>query len=186
MNHQYLWKSISASAFLCLTLSLAGQAQTLDSEQLAFLGLINNYRAQNGAGPLQVSIALQNSSSWMSNDMAAKNYASHTDSLGRGPGQRLVDFGYPYFPWGENIAGGYGDAQNAFNQWVSACDPDGSGSCTYAHRMNMLNPSFVVLGIGRAYNANSTYRWYWTTDFGGVLDPLLGGGGGAKHTINSF
>src|SRR5438045_8829014 len=115
MNHQCLWK-ISASAFLCLTLSLTGQAQTLDSEQLAFLGLINNYRAQNGAGPLQVSIALQNSSSWMSNDMAAKNYASHTDSLGRGPGQRLVDFGYPYSPWGGTVPGGYDDPNNPLNQ----------------------------------------------------------------------
>src|SRR4051812_31438730 len=34
---------------------------TLDNEQWNFLTLINNYRAQNGVGALQVSIALSNS-----------------------------------------------------------------------------------------------------------------------------
>ena len=34
----------------------------------------------------------------------------------------------------------------------------------------MLNSNFVVIGIGRAFNASSRYRWYWTTDFGGFDD----------------
>lgn len=148
-------------------------AQSLDSEESAFLTLINNFRAQNGAGPLQVSAALENSSTWMSNDMATKNYFSHTDSLGRDPGTRMAAFGYPYYPWGENIAAGNSDAQSTFNQLATACDPDASGTCTYAHRQNMLNASFVVIGIGRAYSSTSTYGWYWTTDFGGVLDQTI-------------
>lgn len=162
-------------------------AQTLDSEELSFLTLINNYRAQNGAGPLQVSVALENSSTWMSNDMASKNYFSHTDSLGRDPFTRMNAFGYPYYPAGENIAAGYSDAQNTFNLWVNACDPDSSGACTYAHRKNMLSTSYVVIGIGRAYNAGSTYGWYWTTDFGGYLDQTINlNGGTAAPTITSF
>jgi uncharacterized protein YkwD len=99
----------------------------------------------------------------MSSDMAAKSYASHTDSLGRSPGARLAAFGYTYAPWGENIAGGYADAQNTFNQWATACDPDSLGNCTYAHRKNMLSASFHAIGIGRAYGASSAYGWYWTT-----------------------
>jgi uncharacterized protein YkwD len=161
----------------CLLLpARSGNAQTttLDSEQSAFLTLINNYRAQNGVGPLQVSVALQQSSQWMSSDMAAKNYFSHTDSLGRDPFSRMAAFGYSYAPAGENIAAGYSDAQNTFTQWQTACDPDASGACTYAHNKNMLNGSYKVMGIGRAYNASSTYRWYWTTDFGGVVDQTLG------------
>jgi uncharacterized protein YkwD len=141
-----------------------------DDQQTAFLTLINSYRAQNGAGALQISPTLQAASTWMSNDMATNNYASHTDSLGRSVGARLAAFGYTYSPYGENIAGGFGDAQTVFNQWVNACDPDGSGTCTYAHRVNMLNPSYKAIGIGRVYNANSAYGWYWTTDFGAVLD----------------
>lgn len=37
----------------------------------------------------------------------------------------------------------------------------------------MLNVSYTVIGIGRAYNAGSTYQWYWRTDFGGYLDKTL-------------
>ncbi len=146
---------------------------SLDSEESAFLGLINNFRAQNGVQGLQVSAALENSSRWMSNDMAAKNYFSHTDSAGRDPFSRQAAFGYAYGTWGENIAAGYSDARSTFNQWLTACDADGSGNCTYAHRVNMLSSNFNVIGIGRAYNANSSYRWYWTTDFGGYVDQTL-------------
>lgn len=156
----------------------AAQTPTLDSEQWAFLSLINDFRAQNGAGPLQVSIALQNASQWMSDDMASKSYFSHTDSLGRDPGARMAQFGYPYFPWGENIAAGNSGAQNTFNQWANSP----------GHRANMLNAGFRVIGIGRAYNPSAPYRWYWTTNFGGVVDQVLtpGGGGVSPPVIQSF
>ena len=146
-------------------------APYLDNEEAAFLVLINQYRAEHGVGPLKISPALQNSSKWMSTDMATKNYASHTDSLGRDPHERIVSFHYTYGTWGENIAGGYPDAQNALREWETACDADASGRCTYAHRKNMLNSHFKVIGIGRAYKAGSRYQgWYWTTDFGGELE----------------
>ncbi len=157
-----------------------------DDQQAALLTLINSFRAQNGAGPLQISPALQAAASWMSNDMATNNYASHTDSLGRSVGARLAAFGYTYTPYGENIAGGFGDAQTAFNQWIGACDPDASGNCTYAHRNNILNDAFKAIGIGRAYNANSAYGWYWTTDFGGYVDSGTPSGPGASPVISSF
>jgi len=156
-----------------------------DSQGWAFLTLINNYRAQNGAGPLQVSATLENSSQWMSNDMATKNYFSHTDSLGRDPFTRMAAFGYSYEPAGENIAAGYSDAESAFTAWQNACDPDGSGNCTYAHRANMLDPSYAVIGIGRAFGSSSTYGWYWTTDFGAVVDKTITPSSSAP-TITSF
>ena len=169
---------LSLAALSATAVVSRAQTPTLDSQESAFLTLINNYRSQNGAGPLQVSVALENSSTWMSNDMAAKNYFSHTDSLGRDPFTRMAAFGYPYSPAGENIAAGNSDAQSTFTQWQTACDPDASGACTYAHKQNMLNPSYVVIGIGRAYSASSTYGWYWTTDFGGYLDQTIPTGGG--------
>src|SRR5205814_7182421 len=104
---------LSISIFLCLlfatTLRTAAQTPTLDAEEQAFLTLINNYRAQNGAGPLKASIALTSASKWMSNDMAAKNYfpPDHVDSLGRSPFSRITSFGYVSNAlWGENIAAG--------------------------------------------------------------------------------
>ena len=146
---------------------------TVDSEEWSFLTLINNYRAANGLGPLQVSVMLETAARWMSNDMATKDYASHTDSLGRSTGVRLAAFGYTYSPWGENLAGGYGDAQTAFDQWVGACDPDAAGTCTYAHRKTMLAAGFKVIGIARTYNGASNYGWYWVTDFGGYADQII-------------
>jgi uncharacterized protein YkwD len=158
---------LALAAFLSLP-PVAHADGDMDSEESAFLTLINNFRAQNGVGPLQLSAILQNSAHWMSNDMAAKDYASHTDSLGRDVHARITAFNYRNTTWGENIAGGMPDAQSAFAEWKTACDPDASGACTYAHRNNMLKASFKVIGIGRAYRAGSTYRWYWTTDFGGL------------------
>jgi uncharacterized protein YkwD/chitodextrinase len=141
---------------------------TLDSEEWGFLTLINNFRAQNGVGPLQVSLTLETASKWMSTDMATNNYFSHTDSLGRSTGARLAAFGYSYTPWGENLAAGYSDAQTTFNQFATACDPDASGNCTYGHRQNMLGAGYNAIGIARA--SGGSYGWYWTTDFGGYLD----------------
>jgi hypothetical protein len=34
----------------------------------------------------------------------------------------------------------------------------------------MLDPGFSAIGIGRAFNASSTYDWYWTADFGSVIE----------------
>jgi len=135
-----------------------GAEAAQDSQEQAFLTLINNYRAQNGLGTLSLNTQLNNSSEWMSGDMGANNYFSHTDSLGRDPFQRMAAFGYNYNTWkGENLAAGVDTAQAAFNLWKNSP----------GHNANMLNPNFKVMGIARAYTAGSTYGWYWTNDFGG-------------------
>jgi uncharacterized protein YkwD len=164
---------LPGSFFVTAKTAGAQSAPTLDSEEWAFLTSINNFRAQNGVGPLQVSVDLEKSSQWMSTDMAAKNYFSHTDSLGRDPVTRMQAFGYLHNPEGENLAAGYSDALNTFNLFANACDPDATGKCTYAHRQNMLYSGYVAIGIARAYNAASTYGWYWTTDFGGAIDQVI-------------
>lgn len=157
--------AVLSLTFLSPTLA---QTPTLDAEETAFLAQINNYRAANGLGQLKVSIALTNASKWMSADMAAKNYFNHTDSQNRDPFTRMANFGYSYNTWmGENIAAGYSDAVNTFNQWKNSP----------GHNENMLNPNFTVIGIGRIYNSSSTYRYYWTTDFGGYVDATLNTGG---------
>ena len=129
-----------------------------DGEEQAFLTLINNFRAQNGLGALSLNTQLNNAADWMSVDMGANNYFSHTDSLGRDPFVRMTDFGYNYNTWkGENLVAGAETAQAAFDLWKGSA----------GHKANMLNPNFTVMGIARAYTAGSTYGWYWTNDFGG-------------------
>ena len=163
-------------ALLTATLQTFAQTPTLDSEEQAFLKLINDYRAQNGAGPLNASIALTNASKWMSGDMAAKNYFSHTDSQGRDPFVRMAAFNYGYNSYrGENIAAGYSDAASTFNQWKNSP----------GHNENMLNPNYKVIGIGRVYGPGSTYRWYWTTDFGSYVDATLDSASGVTQNVTT-
>ncbi|VVB54697.1 Cysteine-rich secretory protein family protein [uncultured archaeon] len=152
-----------------LVLLLTGSASALyDSEAQYFLGLINNYRAQNNLGKLIVDAKLQESANWMSNDMLpncvnGKYTCSHTDSTGRTFVQRLRDFGYPAglsASAAENIAWGYGggasSAQQAFDLWKNS----------QGHRTNMLDSSFVAIGISRSCSAGDCA---WVTDFGSMI-----------------
>jgi uncharacterized protein YkwD len=133
---------------------------SLDAEEKAFLALINNHRAQNGAAALGVSYTLSKAAQWKSQDMGANGYFAHND-LNRTWVDRIRDCGYGYnTSLGENIAAGVSSAQSAFNLWKNS-----SG-----HNANMLNAGYRTIGIGRAYTAGSPYGWYWTTEFGGVDD----------------
>jgi hypothetical protein len=154
---------------MMLVLLLAGNASALyDSEAQSFLGLINNYRAQNNLGPLSIDSALQDSANWMSNDMltsciAGKYTCSHTDSTGRTFDQRLRDFGYPAGTTasaGENIAWGYNGgattAQQVFNLWKNSP----------GHNANMLGSSYVAIGISRSCGGGNCA---WVNDFGSKI-----------------
>jgi uncharacterized protein YkwD len=133
---------------------------TMDSEERAFLVLINNYRAQNGLGALEASYMLTKASAWKSKDLATNNYFAH-DDLSRTWSQRIRDCGYGFNTWlGENIAAGYTTAQQVFDGWKASP----------GHNANMLGANYTAIGIGRYFVQGSTYGWYWTTDFGGFSD----------------
>lgn len=140
-----------------------------DSEELAFLTLINNYRSQNGLGALTISTNLNRGSAWMTEDLATNNYFAHTDSLGRSAYQRAIDCGYPSGA-GENLAAGgaWSSAQAAFNAWQNSP----------GHNANMLGQYYKQIGIARFYQTGSQYGWYWATTFGTTDDGTGGGGGG--------
>ena len=143
------------------SLPTPSQQLKLDGEEQAFVELLNEYRLQNGISPLDVSPVLSSSARWMSEDMATIDYFSHTDSLDRDFLQRMADFGYNYNTWkGENLAAGSDTATYTFQLWR-----DSPG-----HNSNMLNPNFRVIGVARVYDPDTTYGWYWTTDFGGFDD----------------
>jgi hypothetical protein len=137
------------------------RAAELDAEEQAFVTLINTYRQQNGCGTLAISAALDRAAVWMSTDMGQKRYFSHTDSLGRAFRTRLTAFGYPTNTYsGENIAAGNATASATFQQWKNSP----------GHNANMLNANYRAMGIARVYTAGSPYSWYWTNDFGGILE----------------
>lgn len=149
-------------ALIALTSSLGltspKHAEALDSEEQRFLATINDYRAQNGLGPLAINDNLNNIARWMANDMGAHNYFSHTDSLGRDPFARMDQMGYAYNTWrGENLVAGTETSDYAFQMWRTSP----------GHNANMLGEHYTVIGIARVYYDSSTYGWYWATEFGG-------------------
>ena len=130
---------------------------SVDSEEQAFLGLINAYRAKSGARALVIDPALTRAASWMANDLAGRSSFGHSDSLGRTPWTRMPDCGVG-LPGGENLAAGtnYAGAQTAMNAWINSP----------SHRDTMLYGDFTSIGIARVYKEGSYYGWYWVTDFG--------------------
>ena len=135
------------------------EAQLLDAEEQEFLRLINQHRAANGLPALTATRMLNQVSHNHSADMAARNYFSHTSQDGRTFDQRMRDGEYTYNTYlGENIAAGNATGAATFTQWRNSA----------GHNANMLSANFRAIGIGRAYSATSTYRWYWTTDFGEI------------------
>ena len=164
---------------------LQSQTPTLDSEQWAMLALINNFRTQNGVAPLQVSVNLQKASQWMATDMAKYSSFSYRDSMRRAPGARLFDFGYNY-AWAEDIAEIVPNAQSVFDQWLTTCVVNFTGACSYTHQNFMLDRNFVVVGIGRAYNLNSSSKWYWCLDMGTFKDQTISPNAAPPPVITSF
>ena len=156
-----------ALALICLfaipSASALAADPVLDNEEKALCKLVNTYRAQNGVPALKLSVSLTKASRWMSADMATRNYFSHTDSLGRSYSRRISDFGYTGAYKAENIAAGSNYASATFNQWKNSA----------THRKTMLSSTYKVMGIGRGYYAYSTYKMYWTMDFGSATDRTM-------------
>lgn len=133
--------------------------QALINEQLA---IINAERAAAGCGPLALNPKLTAAAQGHSEDMAARNYFSHTSLDGTSPSQRVTRAGYDWQMTGENIAAGHATVAGVMQRWM---DSDG-------HRANILNCSYTEVGIGHTYQADDTfprepgYRHYWTQNFG--------------------
>lgn len=88
-----------------------------------------------------------------SQDMAARNYFSHTGADGSSPGQRVSAAGYTWNAVGENIAAGYGTVAAVMAGWASS-----PGHCA-----NIMSPNYTQLGIACVSGGgSSTFRNYWT------------------------
>ncbi len=64
--------------------------------------------------------------------------------------------GYNWRAAGENIAAGYTTVRATVDGWLKS-----PGHCK-----NIMSANFTEVGVGYGYNANSTYKHYWVTDFG--------------------
>jgi len=129
------------------------------------LTLVNQERAKGAncgsegmfgpAGPLTMEPHLRCAARMHSKDMDDRNFFSHTNPDGEGPGQRIDKAQYGnYSTWGENIAAGSPNAAGTMNQWMGS---DG-------HCANIMNPDFEHIGVG--YHPGGQYGHLWTQVFG--------------------
>jgi hypothetical protein len=129
------------------------------------VNLTNQFRAQNGLGPLSVDIDLAEAAQVHSENMAYQDFFSHTGADGSKPWDRAATAGYESGTVGENIAAGYTTPQAVVEGWINS----------EGHRANMLNSRYNEIGVGYFYHQNDTgeinYRTYWTQVFGnGVIE----------------
>ncbi|HEX8697980.1 MAG TPA: CAP domain-containing protein [Myxococcaceae bacterium] len=130
------------------------------------LTLVNQRRAAGAtcggvvkppAPSLTLNAKLQCAARKHSKDMGLKNYFSHTGLDGSTFTQRITWAGYtPYRYAGENISAGYTTPAEVVNGWMAS-----AGHCN-----NIMNPNFRNLGVGYFYGTTSTYKHYWTQNFG--------------------
>lgn len=143
-------------------------APSYDEQELKFLVLINEYRANHDLKPLLLSDDLAVSAGHHSRDMGTHDFFAHTTQSssfykpGSSPWTRMSEAGYGYNTYkGENLAAGYESAEAAIKAW--RLSPE--------HNEAMLDGHYKVIGIARVHVPDSVYGWYWTTDFGGYVDP---------------
>jgi uncharacterized protein YkwD len=158
--------SCASDCGACSQCGGAGDATTpLDADEQAFLGIINNYRAQNGLGALAGCTSLHRAAQGHSEDMRDNDYFSHDGLNGSEPWDRACDACYelgcgPSTAMGENIAAGQPDAASVFDAWKNSP----------GHNANMLGSDFTMIGIGKA-TGGGEYGVYWTNVFGGATEP---------------
>ena len=166
------WLLILAAVAVSLSMLVVGTrgdaATAYDAEETQFLKLINDYRQQNGLRPLIFSDTLTVAAEHHSKDMAEYGFFAHNTQQssyypdGAKPWDRMEAEGYDYnTARGENLAVGYETAEEAMEAWRESP----------SHNAAMLDESYRVMGVSRLNVPGSVHGWYWTTDFGGEVDP---------------
>jgi uncharacterized protein YkwD len=152
------------------------RAETIyGAQELALVASINQYRAAHGLRTLEISDALSDSAKKHCTDMADYGFVSHYTTsgshwfeIGASPWDRMAASGYSYRTRrGENIAVGFLDAASVLAAWVKSP----------THNTVLLDPAFTVVGLSEVHLQGTEYRYYWTADFGGYVDP-------SAHPVN--
>ena len=137
--------------------SLENQVLVLVNRQRAS-GATCGGTARPAVAPLTLNLQLRDAARGHSQDMATKNYFSHTSLDGRTFAQRIVQAGYAgRSPLSETIGAGASTAEAVVDAWMRDT----------SHCLIIMDSGLRVVGIGYAFNQSSTYSRYWTQDFGG-------------------
>ena len=104
------------------------------------VALTNTQRSQNNVGPLTENKLLDQAAQAKAQDMAAKDYFSHTGPDGKTPWQWITATGYQYQYAGENLAVRFVASNDVVAAWMASP----------THRANMVKPVYTNIGVGVA------------------------------------
>jgi len=139
------------------------QANPLDAFESALIGQLNDFRGSKGLAILKPCATLNKSASQHSDDMRDKGYLADTSPEGTKPPDRACSAGFSAACGGkiamsELLAKGFAEGTDTFDQW----NKDATSAPI------MVDPQFVVVGIGRSLGGESAL---WTMDLAGSDDP---------------
>ncbi len=138
------------------------------SQDWAFrvLQLVNQFRAENNLPALKANAFLNRAAMAHARNMLSRDFFSHIDPDGNGPGERAKAAGYRFSRVLENIAAGQRTPRDVVNAWIAS---------KQGHREAMLDPSVTELGIGYVFAPFDPGRFnsihYWAMTLGTPPDP---------------
>lgn len=146
------------------------------------IALTNQERARAGVGPLVPDSRLIKAAEAHSEDMALRDYFSHTGLDGSTAVSRAAAFGFTGVG-AENIAAGQPSPEQVVAGWMNSPN----------HRRNILDPNLQSIGVGYFFLANDTgsvnYNHYWVQVFGRTagnnIIPNGSGSSGGGNTSNN-
>jgi uncharacterized protein YkwD len=117
---------------------------------------LNDYRAANGLGRVEMSRSLAAAARHHAYYMAQTDDVDH--SLGSTSwSANIYNYGYPTNGYiGENVAAGRSSASGTLNQW----------KLSSGHNANLLHTEYIRIGVGRVYRSAGQYDYYWCMTFG--------------------
>ena len=140
--------TVSASG-LAFNTSATNEEPNFDEMADRIVYLVNEARAEAGLEPIYMVPYLRERATLRAEECT--EVFSHSRSNGDSY-STVVD--YNSAPWqkiSENIAAGMNTPEATFEQWKNSP----------SHWAAIMNPEYTHMGVGIAYDADSTYKWYW-------------------------
>jgi uncharacterized protein YkwD len=126
-----------------------------DAWREEILRLVNVERARAGLRAVVRDQTLEDQATKYACEMIHYDFFAHENPYtGSQLADRAAEFGYDYYMIGENLAAGQATPAQVMADWMESA----------GHRANILEASFVELGVG--VRTGGTYGTYWVQEFG--------------------
>ncbi len=126
-----------------------GKPTELSSMRVQVLAATNKERSAKRLAVLKPSSNLDKAAQSLADDMARRNFFSHTNPDGEGFSERMKKFGLTNLTLAENICKGPKSAEAALKLWMGS----------EGHRRNILNQELTELGVGYAKGTRGDMYW---------------------------